>query len=110
MKFYRKISCLSLALISWFFFSSVAVAEYSVTPHPFLNSEQHALLDEMLETQLNYFLSSDIITKSGLPWEATRKVIEAVLIIPTLQSGVTPFWVGSSLPNGRGFRNRKPWQ
>lgn len=67
MKFYRKISCLSLALIIWFLFSSVAVAEYSVTPHPFLNPEQHELLEEMLDTQLNYFLSSDVITKSGLP-------------------------------------------
>jgi len=44
-----------------------ATAEYAVTARPFLTEQQHALLEEMLNTHLNYFLSSDAITKSGLP-------------------------------------------
>ncbi len=42
-------------------------------PHPFLTSEQYTLLDEMLKTHLNYFLSSDAMTSSGFPLGAYRE-------------------------------------
>ena len=45
----------------------------AASPRPFLTSTQYALLDEMLKTHLNYFLSSDAITSSGFPLGAYRE-------------------------------------
>lgn len=43
------------------------------TPNPFLTSPQYSLLEELLNTHLNYFLSNDAITSSGFPLGAYKE-------------------------------------
>ena len=43
------------------------------SPRPFLNSAQHSLLDEISDTTLNYFLSTDAVTASGMPLSAYKE-------------------------------------
>ncbi|MCX5711982.1 MAG: hypothetical protein NTY47_02785, partial [Candidatus Omnitrophica bacterium] len=47
-----------------------AVSIQAAASKPFLNSAQYSLLDEFLNIHLNYFLSSEVITSSGLPFGA----------------------------------------
>jgi len=42
-------------------------------PRPFLSTHQHELLEELLDTHLNYFLSDDAVASSGLPLGAFKE-------------------------------------
>ena len=48
-------------------------ADFVITPQPFLNPSQYALLNELLNTHLTYFESNDAITVSGLPLGAYKE-------------------------------------
>ena len=44
-------------------------------PRPFLDASQYSLLSGLLDVHLNYFLSDEVITSSGLPLGALKEVV-----------------------------------